>query len=110
QHEKGAKPAGYRRQRHYFQITGKGHLKGFRKVYIRRIADYEKAFNAALVDGQGKAISGVNITFNINGVFYHRTTNADGVTKLNIRLMPGEYIITSMYDECWASNKIIISA
>ena len=67
-------------------------------------------FNAALVDGQGKAISGVNITFNINGVFYHRTTNADGVTKLNIRLMPGEYIITSMYDECWASNKIIISA
>ena len=67
-------------------------------------------FNAALVDGQGKAISGVNITFNINGVFYHRTTDADGVTKLNIRLMPGEYIITSMYDECWASNKIIISA
>mgnify|MGYP003214183587 FL=1 len=67
-------------------------------------------FNAALVDSQGKAISGVNITFNINGVFYHRTTNADGVTKLNIRLMPGEYIITSMYDECWASNKIIISA
>ena len=67
-------------------------------------------FDAALVDGQGKAISGVNITFNINGVFYHRTTNADGVTKLNIRLMPGEYIITSMYDECWASNKIIISA
>ena len=67
-------------------------------------------FNAALVDGQGKAIFGVNITFNINGVFYHRTTNADGVTKLNIRLMPGEYIITSMYDECWASNKIIISA
>ena len=67
-------------------------------------------FNATLVDGQGKAISGVNITFNINGVFYHRTTDADGVTKLNIRLMPGEYIITSMYDECWASNKIIISA
>ena len=67
-------------------------------------------FNATLVDGQGKAIAGVNITFNINGVFYHKTTDADGVTKLNIRLMPGEYIITSMYDECWASNKIIISA
>ena len=67
-------------------------------------------FNAALVDGQGKAISGVNITFNINGVFYHRTTNADGVTKLNIRLISGVYIITSMYDECWASNKITISA
>ena len=67
-------------------------------------------FNAALVDGQGKAISGVNITFNINGVFYHRTTDVNGVASLNIRLISGVYIITSMYDECWASNKITISA
>ena len=67
-------------------------------------------FNAALVDGQGKAIAGVNITFNINGVFYHRTTDVNGVASLNIRLISGVYIITSMYDECWASNKIIISA
>ena len=67
-------------------------------------------FNAALVDGQGKAISGVNITFNINGVFYHRTTDVNGVASLNIRLMPGDYIITSTYDKCWASNKITISA
>ena len=67
-------------------------------------------FNAALVDGQGKAISGVNITFNINGVFYHRTTDVKGVASLNIRLISGVYIITSMYDECWASNKITISA
>ena len=67
-------------------------------------------FNATLVDGQGKALAGVNITFNVNGVFYHKTTNADGVASLNIRLMAGEYIITSMYDNCWASNKITISA
>ena len=68
------------------------------------------SFNATLVDGQGKAISGVNITFNINGVFYHRTTDVNGVASLNIRLISGVYIITSMYDECWASNKITISA
>ena len=67
-------------------------------------------FDATLVDGQGKAISGVNITFNINGVFYHRTTDVNGVASLNIRLISGVYIITSMYDECWASNKITISA
>ena len=67
-------------------------------------------FDATLVDGQGKAISGVNITFNINGVFYHRTTDVHGVASLNIRLISGVYIITSMYDECWASNKITISA
>ncbi len=57
------------------------------------------SFNATLVDGQGKAVAGVNITFNVNGV-----------ARLNIRLMPGDYIITSTYDKCWASNKITISA
>ena len=68
------------------------------------------SFNATLIDGQGKAVAGVNITFNVNGVFYHKTTDANGVARLNIRLMPGDYIITSTYDKCWASNKITISA
>ena len=68
------------------------------------------SFNATLVDGQGKAVAGVNITFNVNGVFYHKTTDANGVARLNIRLMPGDYIITSTYGKCWASNKITISA
>ena len=68
------------------------------------------SFNATLVDGQGKVVAGVNITFNVNGVFYHKTTDANGVARLNIRLMPGDYIITSTYDKCWASNKITISA
>ena len=68
------------------------------------------SFNATLVDGQGKAVAGVNITFNVNGVFYHKTTDANGVARLNIRLMPGDYIITSTYDKCWVSNKITISA
>ena len=68
------------------------------------------SFNATLVDGQGKAVVGVNITFNVNGVFYHKTTDANGVARLNIRLMPGDYIITSTYGKCWASNKITISA
>ena len=52
-------------------------------------------FCATLIDGQGNPASGKNVTFNINGVFYSRTTDADGVAKLNINLMPGEYIITS---------------
>ena len=67
-------------------------------------------FNATLVDNQGKALAGVNITFNVNGVFYYKTTNDNGVASLNINLMAGEYIITSMYGDNWASNKITISA
>ena len=66
-------------------------------------------FNATLVDKQGNALSGANITFNINGVFYQRTTDANGVAHLNIKLMPGKYIITATYEEAFASNNIVIA-
>ena len=66
-------------------------------------------FKATLVDGQGKALSGAKIQFNVNGVFYYRTTNDEGVAALNINLMAGEYIITSQYENAAISNKITIS-
>ena len=66
-------------------------------------------FEAKLVDGQGKALSGVKITFNINGVFYDRTTDANGIARLNIRLMPGQYIITSQYGNATIANTITIT-
>ena len=50
-------------------------------------------FKANLVDGQGKPYVNKAVTFNINGVFYNRITDASGQAKLNINLMPGEYII-----------------
>ena len=65
-------------------------------------------FAARLVDGTGRILSGINITFNINGVFYNRTTDENGIAKLNIRLMAGEYIITSQYESAVTSNKITI--
>ena len=46
------------------------------------------------------------VTFNINGVFYNRTTNASGYVKLNINLQPGDYVITAEYKGCKVSNKI----
>ncbi len=55
-------------------------------------------FAVTLVDGQGLPYAGQMITFNINGVFYNRTTNDEGIARLNINLIPGEYIITSMYE------------
>ena len=67
-------------------------------------------FKATLVDGEGEAQTGANITFNINGVFYNRTTDENGTASLNIRLMPGEYIITSQYCQAAISNKITIAA
>ena len=68
------------------------------------------AFETKLVDGQGKAYANQKISFNINGVFYERTTNADGVAKLNINLQPGVYIITSTYGQASISNKVTVTA
>jgi len=67
-------------------------------------------FKATLLDGQGKPCAGQNITFNINGVFYDRLTDSNGVANLNIRLMVGEYIITSSYNGCNVANTITITS
>lgn len=67
-------------------------------------------FKAKLVDGEGKAFANQNVTFNINGVFYNRTTDNDGIALLNINLMAGEYIITSMYGNSAIANTIKITA
>ena len=67
-------------------------------------------FVASLVDGQGKAFANQKIEFNINGVFYYRTTDSTGAAKLNINLMPGEYIITSSYNGSSIANKITVKS
>ena len=66
-------------------------------------------FNATVLDGQGKPLAGQNVEFNINGVFYSRTSGNDGIAKLNINLMPGNYIITSSYNGYSVGNKVTIS-
>ena len=53
-------------------------------------------FDITLINGAGKAVSGKNITMNINGIFYIRTTNENGTARLNINLPPGEYILTAI--------------
>ena len=69
-----------------------------------------EAFTAKLVDGNGKPLVGETITFNINGVFYERTTDNSGTARLNINLMAGKYIITSMYSNgATISNTVTIT-
>lgn len=75
------------------------------KVYLG-----PESFNATVLDGQGKALANQNVTFNINGVFYTKTTNSNGIASLSIRLMAGEYIITSIYDGYATSNKVTVKA
>ena len=52
-------------------------------------------FFAYFTDNEGNDLVNTTVTFNINGVFYNRTTNGSGWAKLNINLASGHYIITS---------------
>ncbi len=67
-------------------------------------------FTALTLDGQGKPLANQNVSFNVNGVFYHKVTNKDGIASLGIRLMSGEYIITSHWNDFQTGNTIKISS
>ena len=66
-------------------------------------------FTAQTLDGHGKPLANQNVSFNVNGVFYHKVTGDDGVASLTINLMSGKYIITSSWNDFQTGNTIIIS-
>ncbi|SDA42552.1 hypothetical protein [Methanobrevibacter millerae] len=71
--------------------------------YYRNASQY----SIRLLDDKGNPVNaGVNVKFNINGVFYTRSSNATGYVNMNINLEPGEYVITAEYNGLMASNKI----
>ena len=72
--------------------------------YYRNASKY----SVKVLDDVGNPLSGVNVTFNINGVFYQRTTDANGTASLNINLIPGDYIITAEYGGLRVSNNITV--
>ena len=53
-------------------------------------------YYALFLDGQGNPLVDTTVSFNINGVFYNRTTNESGWAKLNINLLKGLYVLTAM--------------
>ena len=66
-------------------------------------------FVATVLDGEGNPYKEQTASFNVNGIFYNRITDSNGQAKLNIRLIPGEYIITSNYNGTNIANKITIT-
>ena len=75
--------------------------------YYRNATQY----TLRLLGDNGKPVgAGESVTFNINGVFYTRTTNASGYAKLNINLDPGTYIITAEYKGLKASNTVVVKS
>ena len=66
------------------------------------------SFQATIYDKNGSLAVGKNVTFNINGVFYTRTADENGVVSLAINLRPGEYIITTIYEELGIGNNVVV--
>ena len=54
-----------------------------------------------LLDSTGKALANSEVKFNINGVFYTKTTDKDGVADMGITLRPGNYILTAYNSGKW---------
>ena len=71
----------------------------------------ESQYYATFLDKQGNPIANnTTVTFNINGVFYTRYTNENGTAKLNINLIPANYIITSIHpDGLQRGNNIFVN-
>ncbi len=72
--------------------------------YFRNATQY----TIRTLDDTGNPIANQNVTFNINGVFYTRTSNEKAIASLNINLNPGEYVITADYRNCKVSNNITV--
>lgn len=69
-------------------------------LYAEDLVKYYKndsQYYVTVVNDVGNPVTNQDVTFNINGVFYTRTTNDNGVARMNINLNPGNYTITSAH-------------
>ena len=95
-------------------VNGEKHSNNI--TVISRITDnndlvkyYKNAsqYVVTVLGDDGKPVgAGENVTFNINGVMYTRTTNESGQAKLNINLAQGNYTVTAEYKGCKVANNI----
>ena len=68
-------------------------------------------YYAKFLDGCGCPLVNASVIFNINGVFYKKQTDDNGMAKLNINLRPGVYILTAMHPDAlmYGSNITVLS-
>ena len=74
-------------------ITIKSTIYGADVVKIYRNSTQ---YSAKFLDTSGNDLKNTPVSFNINGVFYTRVTDENGIAKLNINLVQGNYILTAI--------------
>lgn len=76
---------------------------------IQKIYKNDTQYYISVLDNFGNPLANSDITFNINGVFYNRKTNENGIARLNINLLPDEYILTAIHQNGLSySNKVTV--
>ena len=66
-------------------------------------------YNVTVLDDNGNPVANQTVSLNVNGVIYERVTDENGVARLNINLLPGNYIITATCGSSVTSNKITVN-
>lgn len=66
-------------------------------------------FEATILGDEGKPLANAKVVFNVHGRIYEKMTDENGVARLNINLLAGEYIITTMYNGLSKSNTIVVN-
>jgi predicted outer membrane repeat protein len=66
-------------------------------------------YSVKLIGPDGNAVgAGEKVTFNVNGIFYTRITDENGIATLTINLPPSNYVITADYNGCRVANNITV--
>ena len=63
-------------------------------------------YTARVVDSNNNPVSKATVKISVNGVTYHRTTNANGYAYLKIKLKPKTYKVTSEFNGIKVTKKI----
>lgn len=94
-------------------VTGEMHSNDvtvLTTLYAADIVKYYKndtQYYVSVLNATGNPLINESVTFNINGVYYNRTTDSSGIAKMNINLNPGNYTITTINpvnDEMHSNN------
>ncbi|MDL2246111.1 right-handed parallel beta-helix repeat-containing protein [Methanobrevibacter sp. OttesenSCG-928-K11] len=78
-------------------------LSALKTEVISRVGD---TFDVLLTDEYGKILAGEQVQFLINGKWYNRTTDENGIAKMNINLNTNVYNITAKYNGKETANPI----
>ncbi|WP_409199508.1 Ig-like domain repeat protein [Methanobrevibacter sp. DSM 116169] len=70
--------------------------------------DNRTTFNVKVLDSIGNPFENETVTITINGVSYNRTSDSNGIAKLNINLNPGSYTAITFYKGYKTSNIVTV--